>query len=56
MTVTQLRALMPLLSALGEDIPRIWPRESYPDTAGISPGIHLTLAQWRRILEEFGTP
>jgi hypothetical protein len=32
-----------------------WPRESYPDTAGISPGIYLTLAQWRRILEEFGT-
>jgi hypothetical protein len=45
---------MPLLSAVGDGL-KFWPRERYSDTAGISPGIYLTLAQWRRILEEFGT-
>jgi hypothetical protein len=55
MTEGQLRSLFPLLTAIGEHIPKLWPRERYPDPAGISPGIYLSLAQWRRILEEFGT-
>jgi hypothetical protein len=55
MTQGRRYALAPLLSAIGENIPKLFPEDEYPDTAGISPGIYLTLAQWRRILEEFGT-
>ena len=56
MTEGQRYALAPLLSAIGKNIPKLFPHDDYPDTAGISPGIYLTLAQWRLILEEFGTP
>lgn len=54
MTISQWRALYPLLTAAAEAL-KTWPLDQFADSDGLSPGVHLTLREWRRIIEEFGT-
>lgn len=53
MTTTQRRALAPLLTRIGEALKDY---ELLGDEDHCSPAIYLNLRQWKRILEEFGTP
>ncbi len=51
MTDRQHDAIRPLLAELAKFDGKVFRDE--PDNANVSPGVYLTLAQWRAILREF---